>query len=110
MKKPRNYAAEYARRIARAKERGYSKDVARGHAPKGTIGIARANKLGVKPGFVIGGRRGKGFVATSASRAENLRELGLDGVIPTKTSLNEFVRLLKEAQFTEREAYTLWWS
>lgn len=46
-RKPRNYKAEYQRRIQRGRERGLNKSVSRGHPKKGFIGIKRAAELGV---------------------------------------------------------------
>jgi hypothetical protein len=139
-RKRRNYVKEYKRRIARGKRRGLTKAVSRGHAPKGTIGIKRAKQLNIPPGFVIGGQRGKGFVSSARSRAQNLRGIGLrlprdvlneknkvvnrDKQVKTEqrayqdflkhhkdeTTLEEFVSLLKETGFSEREAFTLWFS
>ena len=49
----RDYAAEYKRRIARNVGKGYSRAIARGHAPKGVIGISLGAKLRVPVGTEI---------------------------------------------------------
>ncbi len=147
MARKRDYAAEYARRLARAAEKGYSKSVARGHAPKGTVSITRAKQLKVPPGFVIfRAKPRKGFKATAKSRTENIRKLGYDPRDVTSrirspfkernpevirlmkeglseqaairqasdlgetTTADQFAELLQQAGFTEREAFTLWFS
>jgi hypothetical protein len=116
-KHKRDYRAEYARRIARAAEKGYSRAVARGHAPRGTVGIKRAKQLNIQPGFVLIRKKPrKGFVATPKTRRTNLRNLGIApsdfdarfGDVITDQDL--FIDMLKQAGFSEREAYTLWFS
>lgn len=140
-RKQRDYKAEYARRIARAAERGYSKSVARGHAPKGVAGIKLAKVIGVKPGERISQRPPaepakpgqptfverlteagfRDFIAEA--REEYLRrvlkkhpeirkELREDGITlkDLSTSREEFVQVVFEAEHSEKEAYTAWFS
>jgi hypothetical protein len=78
----RDYAAEYARRLKRALDKGYSRSVARGHAKKGEISIARARKLGVNAGGFITGKGRHGtpndpFRPTYAAIKKRLKQLGL---------------------------------
>lgn len=114
MARKRDYAAEYARRIARANAKGYSKAVARGHTPKGVISLKRSKQLKgrLPPGFVIIRKNPRrGFRATQNTRAKNLREVGIrEFLSDVTTNEGEFIRLLTQSGFNEREAYTLWFS
>ena len=139
-KRARDYRAEYQRRLARAKERGYSKAVARGHATKGRAGIKLAKVLGIKPGQKVNKRPPQpkaepGFPTfeerlTAAgfrdflkdARAEYLRRLKRQRKFPSGeapseddigylvTSKEDFVQVVYEAEQSERDAYTAWFS
>ena len=140
-RKQRDYKAEYARRVARAAERGYSKSVARGHAPKGVAGIKLAKTIGVQPGQRISERpaaptpqpgqptfidrlTAAGFRDfLKEAREEYLRNLlkkhpeiraGMreegQTIASLSTSREEFVQRVFEAEHSEREAYTAWFS
>lgn len=133
-KRKRDYRAEYQRRVARAAERGYSKAVARGHAPKGVAGIKLAKVIGVKPGQSIRKRppqppvsKGEptfeerltaaGFASfIEESRKDYLRRLPKK-VRPSEedidylvTSQEDFVQVIFDAEHSEAEAYTAWFS
>ena len=123
-RKQRDYKAEYKRRIARAKEKGYSRAVARGHARKGEAGIRAAKFLGVPVGSDIEGvvRKDKRRVF---GRKIPRREPG-EGPLEYEerltesqqkperdfkwTSQDEFIESLIALGLTEREAYTHWFS
>jgi hypothetical protein len=105
----RNYAAEYARRIARAKEKGYSKAVARGHARRGEFGLKRSRELNVPPGFRYNRKRSQDALA-EALNEPRLADLKIDAFEPgakyLTTNQEEFLAILKEHGFKDREAYT----
>ena len=135
----RNYKAEYARRIQRAKDRGYSKSVARGHANKREAGINAAKLLGVKPGTdldaLIGrdarrvfgfkprivkgtGKPSKGLFGTGGARADEfapeyqliLAEYAKrDGLFDWSNEAR-FIEQMQAIGMTERDAYTHWFS
>jgi len=133
-KRVRDYRAEYQRRLARAKERKLPKDVARGHPRKGRAGIKLAKVLGIKPGAKIRSRPAQrpaqpGFPTfeqrlTDAgfrdflkdARAEYLRRLprkhrpSKDDIPYLVTSQEDFVQAVFEAEHSEQEAYTAWFS
>jgi hypothetical protein len=112
--KPRDYKAEYARRLKRAEDQGYSVSVARGHPKKREIGLERARAIGTLP--VVIGRNGharKGFRHTPKTRREEFEErTGIPvGEIGLKvTRRDSFIETLLNLGFTEREAYTMWFS
>lgn len=71
MARKRNYRAEYRKRISRAKARGLSRAVGRGHAPEGVLGIKAAEFLSLRPGAVVrvkAGKSVKSIVAADAKR------------------------------------------
>ena len=109
MARKRDYAAEYARRIARAQEKGYSKSVARGHAPRGTFGIKRSRELNVPVGFRYNRSRSQDGLA-KALKDPRLARIDVDPFEPNAqvltTSQKEFLAILKEHGFKDREAYT----
>jgi len=139
-KRVRDYAAEYQRRLNRAREFGYDKATARGHAKKGRAGIKLAKVLGIEPGQRISRRPPQppaqpGFPTfeqrlTEAgfrdflkdARAEYLRRLKRQrkfpkGEAPSNddieylvTSKEDFVQAVYEAEQSERDAYTAWFS
>ncbi len=132
--KQRDYKAEYARRIARAAERGIPVSVARGHARKGLAGIKLAKILGIKPGSPVADRpriarpaldyvgpsfeerlEAAGFGSWLVEqRRRVLRrevpELSGAAIKRVSTRQEEFVQIIMEAVHTEREAYTQWFS
>lgn len=134
MARKRDYRAEYQRRIARAKEFGYSKSVARGHPRKGIAGIKLAKVLKIEPGQEIASRPafkrptetgstfeqqliGAGFkhFLTEERKRVIVRELN-DPTIPAKeleviaTTQIEFLNRMMDVNHSEREAFTLWFS
>jgi hypothetical protein len=133
-RRKRDYRAEYKRRLARAAEKGYSKAVARGHAPKGIAGIKLAKVIGLNPGQPIRKRPPQPPLAPGAptfeerltaagfasliqeSRKDYLRRLpktirpAEDEIDYLVTSQEDFVALVYEAEHSEAEAYTAWFS
>jgi|SRR5215471_6782751 len=122
-RKPRNYRAEYVRRIANATKRGIPRSVARGHAGKGLVGIRAAKELGIE-GYNI-----EKAVARDARRMFGRKpkrkagEFPLEYEIKLGESINEekeprfpwtdeasFIATIMGAGMSEREAYTLWFS
>jgi len=131
--KKRDYAAEYKRRIRRAKKLGLSKSVARGHAKHGELSIKKAKALSekfdvkVKPGTSIKdlakednkhvfGRlikrkkkgRGDDDASEYAVRLESLKKRD-DGIFDWENE-HAFVEQMTELGLTEREAYSNWFS
>ena len=108
-RKPRNHAAEYARRLARAKEKGYSKSVARGHAKRGEFGLKRSRELNVPLGFRYNRGRSQQGLAKVLNEPRIAR-LDIDPFEPgaqhLTTNQEEFLAILKEHGFKDREAYT----
>lgn len=121
-RKPRNYAAEYARRIARAKQKGYSKSVARGHARKGEAGIKTAQFLGIKPGAdldkiiaadarkVFGRKPKRESGEAPVQYEEKLREMQRQRGRFEWTDEAAFIAAMNNLGLTERDAYTHWFS
>jgi hypothetical protein len=132
-KRKRDYRAEYKRRLERAKAKGYSKDVARGHPKKGRAGIRAANFLRIPVGSSIGleerdtrgrvkivvddarkrfGRRPKRKRGeTIADYEERLIEMQRRrGSRFEWTDEFDFIRSMTELGLTERDAYTHWFS
>ena len=132
-KRTRDYKAEYARRVARAKKLGIPRSVARGHARKGTAGIRLASILKIKPGDSIVDRprqprptddyvgpsfaerleaAGFGSFVVEQRRRVLRRDTELNGAAIKRVSTRqeEFVQVIMEAVHTEREAYTQWFS
>ncbi len=130
-RKPRDYKAEYARRVARAESRGVSKSIARGHPPKGVIGFKLAKILGVKPGTKFDKRKKykrpkkeprtfeqilddagfRNFLLEA--RIEVLRretDIEPEELESVATSQEEFISVIMNAQHSEKEAYTSWFS
>ena len=128
----RNYRAEYQRRIERAKVKGYSKSVARGHAPRGVAGLRTAKFLGLEPGESLGlaprDKRGRLKIVvedarrtfgekpvrergdTPESYAEKLAELQERKGKFEWSNEPAFVAMMLKLGLTEREAYTHWFS
>ena len=124
----RDYRAEYKRRIDRALSRGYTRAVARGHAPAGVVDIARAKKSGLPVGAVFVRRRADvrhDYVPTGIERRRRLEQLDLPLGDPSwynsrKRQLispgeydgkrEAFVAWLVQNGLQSREAYTLWFS
>ena len=135
----RDYAAEYARRLKKGRERGFSKSISRGHPSKtiGEIGIRRARAM-LLPGpvSVIRSRTETrvGYRPTYAEIRKRLKSLNLNfsletlkgkrGRIPKAwlrtregnkymdddETRDDFIDGLTRWGFTAREAYTLWFS
>lgn len=113
MARKRNYAREYKARLARAAKKGYSKQVARGHAPKGKLGIKSAKRLGKKPGASI-----KRIKIRVTGREGAPIDLEREALIKQGIAIKDiaqidfhdeasFIRKLLELGYTPREAYTL---
>jgi hypothetical protein len=113
-RKSRDYKAEYARRLEKARAGGYSVSAARGHPRKREIGLERAKLMGIKP--VVIGRNGharKGFRHTPRTRREEFEErtgITAKSIGLKVTRRDEFIETLLAVGFTEREAYTMWFS
>jgi hypothetical protein len=122
-KRKRNYRAEYKRRIDRALAKGYTRAVARGHAPKGTAGIKAAKFLGVNPGADLDdlierdakytfGRKPKRRKDDTTPPEYQLRLEEMwkrDGRFDWRSEA-EFIEQMQGLGFSKREAYTLWFS
>jgi hypothetical protein len=122
--KRRDYKAEYARRIKRALDQGYSRSVARGHAKhkKGELGIKAARVLNVKPGtniFEIVARDAKYVFGRKPKRKDEPDAPTYLLTLEEKAKregrfdwLNEaeFIESMKGLGFSERESYTMWFS
>lgn len=116
----RDYAVEYKRRISRATAKGYSRSIARGHPPKGVIGIRLAAKLRVPVGTKIADISLRetlpkhpwdmqGDNESDIKRA--LRDEGLAGAELLGieyTDQETFVKQMLEYGFTFREAFDLY--
>lgn len=120
-RRKRDYKAEYQRRIQRAKEKGYSKAVGRGHPRqrkgKHELGIRAAQLLGLPPGTdideyvaadarrVFGGHRPKRREASIPDYMLRLAELQkTDGEFDW-TSEAAFIAQMTALGLTEHEAY-----
>lgn len=110
--KQRDYVAEYKQRIARHK--GLSRAIARGHPPKGVIGISLAAKLKVPPGTKIEDISVKTVDHPGASKKEIAASLKERGFTPTElrgiefTDQETFVKQMLGYGFTFREAFDLY--
>ena len=122
--KPRDYKAEYRRRLKKALREGYSRRVARGHAGARELGIKAARLHNVKPGTdpfsiierdasrVFQGAKpilqtGDGGAAGFQLRLEE--QARAQGVFAW-TDERQFVTEMQALGLTEREAYTQWFS
>lgn len=114
-KKVRDYKAEYARRIDRARRSGVDRSVARGHPRRGLVGIRLSKQYGVKPGSKIANLP---IRATGRSVSDDIidreRELLIDQGISIKEinaidfhDEESFIKKLLELGYTPREAYQL---
>lgn len=139
MPRSRDYKAEYARRIARGRERGFSKSISRGHPRKviGEVGVKRARDMHLPgPVSLIRTRRETrhGYRPTYAAIRKRLESLNLKllaGVLKGKRgripkawvtsrsgesymdddeTRDDFIDVLTRWGFSPREAYTLWFS
>lgn len=121
-RKPRNYAAEYARRIARGKQKGYSKSVARGHARKGEASLKTAKFLGIKPGADL-----DKIIAADARKVFGVKPKRVSGEGPVQyeeklremqrqrgrfewTDEAAFMAAMENLGMTAQDAYTHWFS
>jgi hypothetical protein len=122
-RKQRDYKAEYQRRIQRAKDKGYSRAIARGHAPRGQAGLRAANFLGVTPGSDLGldidRDKNRVFGRKIRRQKGDTPEIFQERLIEEQrkpehalkwTSEEEFIASLVKLGLTEREAYTHWFS
>ena len=120
----RDYKAEYQRRLQRAKEKGYSVAVARGHAPKGTLGIRAAKRakelLAIRQQVekeverdarkVFGRKPKREKGEQPFIYQEKLEELKKRDGQFAWTDEQSFVDEMLELGLTERDAYTFWFS
>jgi hypothetical protein len=139
MGRKRDYAAEYAKRLARGRERGFSKSISRGHPRKaiGEVSIKRARDM-LLPGPVSLIRRRTetrhGYRPSYTDIRRRLTSLNLKflagalkgkrGRVPTAwirprtgdaymdddETRDNFIEALTNWGFNTREAYTLWFS
>jgi len=103
MKRVRDYKAEYQRRIQRAIDLGYSRTMARGHPKKKELSIQQERNIVL--------RNLKDYKEkTSRTVHERLKDtvfaMAERGIGMQKV----FIRLALEAGFSERQAYSLWFS
>lgn len=108
--KRRDYKAEYRRRVKSAKRRGISRAQARGHPKHGEYGLKEARKLGIKPVAIdlVRKARRRAITAKKKHRKPKIpRELP-DTI--SVTNQDAFIELLKKQGFSERDAFTMWFS
>ncbi len=112
-RKPRDYKAEYARRIRNATKKGYSRSQARGHAKLTELSIS-AEKVRVKVGKDakrVFGRKPKRHPGEDVfSYPERLEELKKREGKFAWLDESSFIQSITQLGLTEREAYTLWFS
>jgi hypothetical protein len=102
-KRVRNYKEEYRKRIERAFDLGYSRTIARGHPKKHELSITEERKIAY--------RNIKEYKEnTSRVAHERLKDTVYAMAERGKTQQAVFIRLALEAGFTERQAYSLWFS
>ena len=113
-KKKRDYAAEYKRRVARATAKGYSRAIARGHAPRGVIGIRLATKLRVPVGTYIDDLTIRTVNKPGADPdviADHLRQRGITerelGTFDF-TDQETFIKTMLSYGFTMKEAFGIY--
>lgn len=123
----RDFRAEYARRVQLAELRGYSRSVGRGHPSSEIIGVKLARALGVKPGTLKSERPSfisktegdtlqgrleaagfKDYLAERRSEFLDRNDIVNEGF--TATTREEFLTVVMNSGFSEREAYDLWFS
>lgn len=112
-RKPRDYKAEYARRIRNAIKRGYSRSQARGHAKKTEekISVAKIHEVVGKDAKRVFGRKPKRRDGEDIfSYPERLEELKKREGRFQWLDESTFIRSITALGLTEREAYTLWFS
>lgn len=117
MAKRRDYRAEYNRRLERARELGYSRRVARGHARKDEYGLREARNVSrvshhkVSPGQSKYHATGREIDETTFSKgtAEAIK-FGVDERKIRKLDIEDeesFIKMLLDLGLTPKEAYTL---
>lgn len=103
MKRKRDYKAEYQRRLQRAAELGYSRTMARGHPKKNELSIVQERKIVL--------RNLKDYKeSTSREVHERLKDTVFAMAERGGGMQKLFIRLALEAGFSDRQAYTLWFS
>lgn len=110
MAKKRNYKAEYRRRVKKAKKRGISRAQARGHPKHGEYGLKEARGLGIKPVAIDLVRKARKWAIVAKKKH---RKPKMPKALPETinvVSQSAFIDLLKQQGFSEREAYTMWFS
>jgi hypothetical protein len=111
--KKRNYKAEYKRRIARAKARGFSVSQARGHAKPTELSITAENMRMVvgKDAKRVFGRKPKRLPGEDVfAYPERLEEMKKREGQFQWLDESAFIESITKLGLTEREAYTLWFS
>lgn len=117
MAKQRDYRAEYNRRLERAKRLGYSRSVARGHAPSDVYSITEAAKASSQSHHrVVAGQSkyhatGKGIDETTFQRGiEEAVRFGVNERKIRNLDIHDeesFIKMLLDLGLTPKEAYTL---
>lgn len=117
MAKRRDYRAEYNRRLERARELGYSRRVARGHARKDEYGLREAKRATLASHHRVSAGQSK-YHATGREIDETTFRKGIQeaiefGVNERKirkldiTDEESFIKMLLDLGLTPKEAYTL---
>lgn len=113
-RRKRDYAAEYKRRVARARSKGFTMDIARGHPREGTVGLKLARKIGVPVGTEIADITVRTVNAEPASPRKIRRGLRNKGISEQDirridvTDQETFVRTMLGYGLSWRQAFDLY--